>query len=88
MKKQSVVHARRQGSKRPLCGKAQGKTTQVATAVTCVACGREAERVLRTIVDQAEAEREASLGGRQAAALAAAQPPRWWESQQKKVTDG
>jgi len=82
--KTKVVHASRQGTKRPLCEKRQGKVSSDPAAVTCVACGRTALRLVEAAAKEAAEKHATSLHGRQEAALASAQPPRWWEGK----TDG
>lgn len=88
------IHAKRNGTKRPLCEKRQGKTSSDPEAVNCVDCGRVASEIVAAAEAAAGAQEPATglralgaagpLHARQEAALASNQPPRWWEHK----TDG
>jgi hypothetical protein len=79
--KKNIIHAPGPApwTKRPLCEKRQGKVSSDPDKITCVACGRAAQRIVDALTAEADQREAESLHGRQRAALAAAQPPRWWE---------
>lgn len=85
--KTKTIHAKRNGTKRPLCEKRQGKTTDVASEVTCLGCGKAALRAVKAAAAAADSSATAAPDApeaRQLNALARMQAPRWWEGE----TDG